>query len=181
MLAFSRWQPLEQESCVASGDSCLCVFHPHLQVLDIVHLLPRNLILSGLFLLTVWIIHNFTMLASGDSMKAFLFPTHYVKNLAVSQFFLSLVLYPKSHGISGICVFVVIYYPQPLQFRRLHKCRIVRLSGSLCVNFLQFVIFRFCQTKPLDIQVALLLVLQLAIDNICSLTYNSGVNTHCTV
>lgn len=92
LCVFSFWQPLEQESCVVSGDSCLCVFHPHLQVLDIVHLLPRNLILSGLFLLTVWINHNFTMLASGDSMKAFLFPTHYVKNLAVSQFTLSLVL-----------------------------------------------------------------------------------------
>ena len=86
------WQPLQQESCVVSGDCCSCVFHPHLQVLDVVHLLPRNRILSGLFLLTAWINHNFTMLVSGDSMKASLFPTHYVKNRAVSQFSLSLVL-----------------------------------------------------------------------------------------
>ncbi len=70
----------------------MCMYHPHLQVLDVLHLLPRNLILSGLFLLTAWINRDFSMLVSGGSMKAFLFPTHYVKNLALNQFSPSLVL-----------------------------------------------------------------------------------------
>lgn len=77
-LMFSYWRVLKQESFVISGDSCLCMHLPHLQVLDAVHLLCCKSDPLG-FIMAYSTDHlasryrcNFRALISGGSQEAFL-------------------------------------------------------------------------------------------------------------